>query len=77
MIYRVDNQAISRLRNDNHLSKEKLAMVLKICREQYSKKESGIAPFKGDEIGLLAGFYNVDPGFFYTPSVRNLQTELS
>lgn len=75
MPYIVDTKAISHLRIDNHLSKEKVANVLGISRAQYTHKESGKAPFKGNEIGLLADLFKQEPGFFYTQNVHGLRTD--
>ena len=75
--YALDLKKIRSLRRDNEITIDAAANRLKISDVQFSKKERGIAPFKGDELCELAEMYDVIPGIFFTDSVRNLETKQS
>ena len=65
---------IKNCRTGNGLSMTEVANVLKITKEQYSKKEKGVAPFKDRELCELANFYNEPIVIFFNDDVRNKET---
>lgn len=68
---KVDREKIRLIRSTNRLTIKQVADVLGLSGKQYGSKERGRYPFLGDELALLADFFEVDPGFFYTKDVHN------
>lgn len=45
------------LKEENHLTNEKMAKILGISAKQYRKKEQGLAPFKMNEMFILSKYF--------------------
>lgn len=69
--FTIDFKKVRSLRRENGVTIKQAAGKLDISDVQYSKKERGIAPFKGNELCVLSEMYGVTPGIFFTNSVRN------
>lgn len=50
---------IKDLREDNGLSQQEIAKIIKTTQQQYSKIEMGKSDISGERLMLLAEFYNV------------------
>lgn len=75
--YTIDYEKIRAVRRNNGITIDSAAEKLRISDVQYSKKERGIAPFKGNELCELAEMYDVTPDIFFAESVRKLETKQS
>ena len=46
------------LKEEHHLTNEKMGEILGISAKQYRKKEQGLAPFKKNEKFVLSEYFN-------------------
>ena len=58
------------LKEENHLTNEKMAELLGISAKQYRKKEQGLAPFKLNEMFILSNFFGKKIEDIFLPSTH-------
>ena len=60
------------LKEEHHLTNEKMGEILGISAKQYRKKEQGLAPFKMNEMFVLSEYLNkIIEDIFLTPTHQN------
>ena len=67
------NERIREIREDNHLTQQKIADLLHIGQRTYADYESGKTRIPVDSIMKLAKFYNVSVD--YITGASNIKTE--
>lgn len=55
------------LKEENHLTNEKMAKILGISAKQYRRKEQGLAPFKMNEMFILSKYFKMKMEDIFLP----------